>query len=51
MPTGLPREAPRGRTVVVFISFTLLYRLNTLLRLSRINHKSPVSRQFRQIFT
>ncbi len=36
---------------IVFIFFTLLYRAKTLGAACRINHKSPVSGQFHQIFT
>jgi len=42
-----PGERPR----IVFSFFTLLYLAETLDLACRINHKSPVSGQFRQIFT
>jgi hypothetical protein len=35
---------------IVFVFFTILYQLNTLMFPSRIEHKSPVNGEFRQVF-
>jgi hypothetical protein len=51
----MPSLAPKQTTVdfgrIVFIFFTILYQLNTLMFLSRIEHKSPVHGQFCQVFS
>jgi len=45
-------QANRGRFCsVVFIFFTIVYQLNTLMFPSRTKHKSPVDGELRQVFS
>lgn len=42
MPLPGPKQADADSVQIVFIFFTILYQLKTLLILNRIQHKSPV---------
>ena len=50
----MPLLGPKGNQSrsgrIVFIFFTILYQLKTLMFPSRFEHKSPVNGEFRQVF-
>jgi len=51
MPSLLPKRTQADPARIVFVFFTMLYQLNTLMFPNRIEHKSPVHREFRQVFS
>ncbi len=50
MPLLGPKQTGADLAQIVFIFFTILYQLKTLMFPSRIEHKSPVYGQFRKAF-
>jgi hypothetical protein len=51
MPSFAPTPPEADSAPIVFVFFTILYQLNTLVFPSRIEHKSPVHGEFRQVFS
>jgi hypothetical protein len=51
MPAWFAGQTRGARTRIVFVFFTILYQVNTLTLDTRIEHKLPVNRQFRQVFS
>jgi hypothetical protein len=51
MPTPVTRRYAAEEPTVVFAFFTLLYRPNTVLSASGIQHKSPVIWELRKVFS
>jgi hypothetical protein len=51
MPLLGPEQTGADFGRIVFVFFTILYQLNTLVFPSRIEHKSPVHGEFRQVFS
>jgi hypothetical protein len=50
MPLLTPKQTGADLVQIMFIFFTILYQLETLLIPNRIEHKSPVYGQFRKAF-
>jgi hypothetical protein len=48
---GCAKPTRAGPAQIVFVFFTILYQLNTLLFGRRIEHKSPINRKFHQVFS
>ena len=51
MPLLGPKQTRADPGRIVFIFFTILYQLKTLMFPSGIDHKSPVHGEFRQVFS
>jgi hypothetical protein len=51
MPLLATKQTKANFAQIVFILFTTLYQLKTLMLPSRIQHKSPVYGQFRKAFS
>jgi len=51
MPSFCAKRTRGNSTRIVFVFFTILYQLKTLLFGYRIEHKSPVDREFCQVFS
>jgi hypothetical protein len=51
MPSFCAQRTPANSTRIVFVFFTILYQLKTLLFGYRIKHNSPVDREFCQVFS
>jgi hypothetical protein len=51
MPASCAQRTRANSTRIVFVFFTILYQLNTLFFGYRIEHKSPIYGELRQVFS
>ena len=51
MPSFLPKRIRGDAARIVFVFFTILYQVKTLLSLVRIERKSPITRELRKVFS